>query len=101
MTNTTGATRIAGRICRALISLSAPTAEAAAVEIAHAAATQRCPWWRSSEASFVATPLHAKPSPAPIIVIEGAGRRTMLTTYGVVASTASAMSTNVIVSSPL
>lgn len=49
----------------------------------------------------MATPLHAKPSPAPIIVIDGAGRRTMLTTYGVVASTASAMSTNVMISSPL
>jgi hypothetical protein len=32
----------------------------------------------SSEASLVAIPLHAKASPAPIIVIEGAGRRVML-----------------------
>lgn len=50
---------------------------------------------------MVATPLQANASPAPIIVIDGAGRRTTLTTYGVVASTASTISTNVIVSSPV
>ena len=78
MTNTTGATWIAGRICRALISLRAPTAEAPAVEIAHAAATHRWPLCKSSEASLVATPLQANANPAPIITIEGAGRRVML-----------------------
>lgn len=70
---------MAGRICSALISLSAPSADAPAVEIAQAAATTRWPWWTSSAASFVAIPLQAKASPAPIIVIDGAGRRVMLT----------------------
>lgn len=63
----------------ALISLSAPTAEAAAVESAHAPAIIRRPCERPSEASLVATPLQAKPSPAPIIVSEAGGRRTRLT----------------------
>ncbi|HEY5389237.1 MAG TPA: hypothetical protein VIJ83_01685, partial [Solirubrobacteraceae bacterium] len=57
MTNTTGATWIAGRSCSALISLSTPTPEAAAVESPHSAASPRCPRERSSEASFVAMPL--------------------------------------------
>jgi len=38
VTNTTGATWIAGRSCKALISLSAPTPDAAAVDSPHAAA---------------------------------------------------------------
>jgi len=79
VTNTTGATWIAGRICRALISLSAATAEAPAVEMDHAAANKSAPRKRSSEASLVATPLQANPSPAPIIVSDAAGRRTRLT----------------------
>jgi len=44
-----------------------------------AAAINSAPRARSSEASFVATPLQAKPSPAPIIVNEAAGLRTRLT----------------------
>lgn len=48
------------------------------MEIAHAAATHRCPLCRSSEASLVATPLQANARPAPTITIEGAGRRVML-----------------------
>jgi len=79
VTNTTGATWIAGRICRALISLSAATAEAPAVERPQAAANRRLPCERSSEKSFVATPLQANPSPAPTIVKDAAGRRTRLT----------------------
>jgi len=59
VTNTTGATWIAGRICRALISLSAATAEAAAVERAHNSANAGRPTARSSEKSLVATPLQA------------------------------------------
>jgi hypothetical protein len=38
VTNTTGATWIAGRDCRALISLSTPTPDAAAVDSAQARA---------------------------------------------------------------
>jgi hypothetical protein len=49
------------------------------VEIAHAAATTRWPWWMSSADSLVAIPLQANASPAPIMVIDGAGRRVMLT----------------------
>lgn len=71
---------MAGRICSALISLSAATAEAAAVDRPHAAANQSRPCERSSENSFVATPLQAKPSPAATIVSEAAGLRTLLTT---------------------
>jgi len=70
VTNTTGATWIAGRDCNALISLSEATAEAAAVESPQAAAASSSPPARSSEASLVATPLQAKPKPAPSIVTE-------------------------------
>ena len=68
VTNTTGATWIAGRDCRALISLSTPTPDAAAVDRPHSAAATR--WWlaRSSEASFVATPLQPNAAPAQTIV---------------------------------
>jgi len=69
VTKTTGATWIAGRACSALVSLSAPTTEAAAVESAHSRAGSRWPLRRSSSASFVAMPLQANPSPAPSIVI--------------------------------
>lgn len=41
VTNTTGATWIAGRDCKALISLSTPTADAAAVDSPHSAAGRR------------------------------------------------------------
>ena len=64
VTNTTGATWIAGRACRELISLSTPTAEAAAVARPQAAATARCPCERSSEASLVAMPLQPNARPA-------------------------------------
>jgi hypothetical protein len=68
---------MAGRACSALISLSTATPEAPAVESPQAAATSRCPWARSSEASLVATPLQAKASPAPTIVIAAGERCTM------------------------
>jgi hypothetical protein len=63
----------------ALISLSAATAEAPAVDSAQAPASTRWPWERASEASLVATPLQAKPRPAPTIVSVAGGRRTRLT----------------------
>ncbi len=53
--------------------------EAAAVEAIHAAAIPQRPCEMPSEASFVATPLHAKPRPAPTIVSDAGGRRTRLT----------------------
>ncbi len=71
VTNTTGATWIAGRSCSALISLSVPTPEAAAVDSPQATAITQCPPCRSSEASFVATPLQPKASPAQTIVSSG------------------------------
>jgi len=74
VTNTTGATWIAGRSCSALISLSTPTPEAAAVDSAHSAARSTWPRARSSEASFVATPLQPPAMPAPTIVITAGGR---------------------------
>jgi len=69
VTNTTGATWIAGRDCSALISDRTATPDAAAVDSAHAAAIPTCPPDRSSAASLVATPLHANARPAPIIVM--------------------------------
>jgi len=71
VTNTTGATRMAGRDCSELISLSIPTPEAAAVESPQATAATSAPLKRSSEASFVATPLQPKASPAQMIVMSG------------------------------
>jgi len=44
VTNTTGATWMAGRDWSELISLRTATPEAAAVESPQAAATSRCPW---------------------------------------------------------
>ncbi len=75
VTNTTGATWIAGRDCRALISLSTPTPEATAVDSAPGGGdADRCPPERSSEASLVATPLQPKASPAQTIVSSARGR---------------------------
>ena len=74
VTNTTGATWIAGRDCNALISLSTPIPEATAVDRPHATATPVCPCERSSDASLVASPLQANARPAPIIVTD-AGER--------------------------
>jgi len=68
VTNTTGATWIAGRDCRLLISLSVPTPEARAVLAAHSTAVSTAPVLKSLAASFVAIPLHAKPQPAQKIV---------------------------------
>jgi len=59
---------MAGRDCSELISLRAPIADAPAVDTPQAAATRMWFWARASEASLEPTPLHAKPSPAPIIV---------------------------------
>jgi hypothetical protein len=67
------------------------------VEMPQAAANHRRPWERSSEKSFVATPLHAKPSPAATIVSEAAGRRTRLTRYGSNVKSPSPTSTRVTV----
>ena len=86
---------IAGRSWSALISLSAPTAEAPAVETIQSAATTMWPRPMSSAASFVAIPLHAKPRPAPIIVIEAARRPNALSTYGVIVSRPRPTSTSV------
>jgi hypothetical protein len=99
VTNTTGATWIAGRACSALISLSTPTPEAAAVDSPQAAAASRCPWARSSEASLVATPLHAKASPAPTIVTTAGERPSKRSTYGSRLESPRLTSTSVIVSS--
>jgi hypothetical protein len=69
------------------------------VDSAQAAAGMRCPWARSSEASLVATPLHAKASPAPIIVT-GAGERPIARSrYGSRLANPRPISTSVIVSS--
>jgi len=73
VTKTTGATWIAGRDCRALISLSVPTPEAAAVLAAQITARPIEPTFRSSAASLVATPLQAKPQPAQNIVTSERG----------------------------
>src|SRR5690348_13960168 len=89
---------MAGRDCRALISLSTPTAEAAAVDSAHAAATPTCPWERSSAASLVATPLHANASPAPTIVTTAGERCTKFSRYGSRLAQPRPTSTSVIVS---
>ncbi len=86
---------MAGRSCSALISLSAPTIEAAAVESPHSPATSRRPRWRSSDTSFVATPLQAKPSPAPIIVIDAERRPKAESRYGVMVSAPRPTSTSV------
>jgi hypothetical protein len=68
---------MAGRACRQLISLSTPTAEAAAVDRIHAPATGK--WWEamSSDASLVATPLQPNARPAPIIVTSACWRPNM------------------------
>jgi hypothetical protein len=75
VTNTIGATWIAGRACRELVSLSTPTADAAAVARPQAMATIRYPWERSSEAILVAIPLQPKARPAPSIVTDAGERR--------------------------
>ena len=99
VTNTTGATWIAGRDCSALISLSTPTAEAAAVDSPQAVAVTRCPWARSSEASLVATPLQAKARPAPIIVTDAGDRPITRSRYGRRLASPRPASTSVMVSS--
>ena len=99
MTNTTGATWMAGRDCSALISLSTPTIEAAAVDSPHRAAGSRWPLARSSEASLVATALQPKARPAPIIVVSACERPNALITYGSRLAQPSPTSTSVIVSS--
>lgn len=73
MTNTTGATWIAGRDCRALASLSVASAEAAPVASAHPSAIPMWLFSSESETSFVVTPLEPNASPAARIVIGGAG----------------------------
>ncbi len=73
MTNTTGATWIAGRACNALISLSAPSAEAIPVAAAHPAAIPIWPFSSASAASFVHTPLMPNANPPESIVRAGAG----------------------------
>ena len=100
VTNTTGATWIAGRDCSALISLKTPTPDAAAVESAHAAASPIRPWKRSFDASFVATPLHPNPRPAPSIVITAGERAMAWSRYGSMLASASPTSTSVIVKRP-
>jgi len=71
---------MAGRACSELVSLSTPTADAAAVASPQAAATTRCPAERSSEASLVAMPLHPNARPAPSIVTDAGERRTARST---------------------
>jgi hypothetical protein len=68
------------------------------VDSPHAAATARCPWERSSEASFVATPLHANASPAPIIVKPAGEWCSTRSTYGNRLAQPRPTSTSVIVS---
>jgi hypothetical protein len=67
------------------------------VDSPQAAANHRRPRERSSEKSFVATPLQAKPSPAATIVSEAPGRRTRLTMYGSNVNSPSPTSTSVTV----
>jgi hypothetical protein len=68
------------------------------VDRPQAAAVRR--WWlaRSSEASFVATPLQPNARPAPSIVTTARGRPSARSTYGSMLAKASATSTIVIVS---
>ncbi len=67
------------------------------MESPQAAANHSRPCERSSENSFVATPLQAKPSPAATIVSDAAGLRTRLTTYGATVKSPSPTSTSVTV----
>ncbi len=65
----------------------------------HAAAAIR--WWvaRSSDASFVATPLQPNATPAPTIVTIARWRPSARRTYGSMLATPRPISTSVIVSS--
>lgn len=56
---------MAGRVCRALISLSSPIASVAVDATAQARAGHQCPPETASATSLVAIPPQAKPSPAP------------------------------------
>ena len=65
-----------------------------------ATARPMCPWERSSEASLVATPLQAKPSPAPsMVTVAGEWRSNNPNRYGRKLDTPSTTSTTVIVKS--
>ena len=70
-------------------------ADAPAVDRPHASATIRRPLARPSEASFVARPLQAKPSPAPMIVTVAIGRHNQLTMYGSIVRSPRPTSTSV------
>jgi len=68
------------------------------VDSPQTAATSRCLWARSSEASLVASALHAKPRPAPIIVTDASGRPSIRSRYGSMLAAPSPTSTSVRVS---
>ncbi|GAC1437505.1 MAG: hypothetical protein NVSMB51_11670 [Solirubrobacteraceae bacterium] len=70
-TKTTGATWIAGRSWRALISLSRAIAEAIAEAAPQATALAQWPSAAASATNFVTTPPQANPAPAPSIVTLG------------------------------
>ena len=97
MTNTTGATWIAGRCCSELDSLSTPTAEAAAVDSPHSAAASRWRPDRSLAASLVASALQPKASPAPIIVSSAKERPSAFSAYGSMLASPTPTSTSVTV----
>jgi hypothetical protein len=63
-TSTTGKTRIAERLWRAVISESSPVPPATAVAASHARATSHVPEDTPSARNFVLNPVHAYASPA-------------------------------------
>ena len=65
---TSGATWLAGRVCRAVFSLSTPTTAAIPTRSAHSQALNQAWAERSSETSFVTKPLSAKATPALIML---------------------------------
>jgi hypothetical protein len=68
------------------------------VDNPHAAAVSKWCVAKSSDASFVATPLQPKATPAPIIVTTARGRQNARSMYGSMLATPSETSTIVIVS---
>jgi len=85
-TKTTGATRIAGRRCSALISQVSPKSAAVAAPAAQLIAVPQWPCVAASATNWLASPLQAKPSPAPIIVTFAVDRPVSWSANGVKAA---------------
>jgi processive 1,2-diacylglycerol beta-glucosyltransferase len=64
ITNTEGATRVAGERCSAVISATRPRPDAAPVAAVQARIATTSPWWTASATSWVDSPLHPKHRPA-------------------------------------